>query len=425
MNNAAIEPGLLSIFRLLIGVNLFWALLRVNVNDQYLQTPLVLVVSIGLPVFLLLYLWPYWHRYLGRAFLPIAFCIALIAPLLDHYLSFQLTVPIELTGEVYAAMILRRSSIETLLLVILIGWHYRWQIAVVLISAGYLLEIVILWVLIDNLRIVYPRPPLIMMLLPMGMIFAGGVAAWLLNRLQDQRLALAVANDKIASYAATIEQLTISQERNRMARELHDTLAHSLSGATVQQEAVVALWEEDPPAARAMLYKSLQTTRSGLMEARRALEELRAAPLDDLGLGLALESLAKEIAQRANITLHCELPKRIAALSPAIEQCIYRVAQESMTNVLRHAQATEMTLCLTQENGQICLTITDNGRGFDTFAHPKERFGLTGMRERAEMAGGYIAIDSRPNQGTTVQLTLPQGDILAQRRYNEVSGEAS
>src|SRR5947208_742021 len=120
----------------------------------------------------------------------------------------------------------------------------------------------------------------------MAVTGVGLVLAWLIDRQREQRAALAEANRKLAQYAAATEQLATSQERNRLARELHDTLAHSLSGVTVQLEAVQALWELNPMEARRMLDQALQHTRGGLNEARRALQALRASPLEDLGLAL-------------------------------------------------------------------------------------------------------------------------------------------
>jgi signal transduction histidine kinase len=107
--------------------------------------------------------------------------------------------------------------------------------------------------------------------------------SWLMKRQREQRQALAAANQKLAQYVATTEQLAVSQERNRLARDLHDTLAHSLSGVSVQLEAVQALWDVNAGAARKMLDQATANTRSGLTEARRALHALRAKPLEDMG----------------------------------------------------------------------------------------------------------------------------------------------
>src|SRR5439155_20678930 len=128
-------------------------------------------------------------------------------------------------------------------------------------------------------------------------------------------------------HAGTLESLAVSRERNRMARELHDTLAHTLSGLSVQLETVEAYWDVEPRTAHAMLDRALEATRDGLQETRRALKALRASPLDDLGLGLALRRMAESAVARANIELDLEIPEQVPPLAPDVEHCIYRVAQ--------------------------------------------------------------------------------------------------
>ena len=144
---------------------------------------------------------------------------------------------------------------------------------------------------------------------------------------QFQREQLTVANRQLRRQAIQREELTISRERNRLARELHDTLAHSLSGVTVQIEATRALWSSNPEAAEVMLSRADDMARTGLTEARRALQSLRATPLQDLGLGLALQAMGEEVAARAGATLNTELPPHLATnLDSHVEQNLYRIA---------------------------------------------------------------------------------------------------
>jgi len=204
-----------------------------------------------------------------------------------------------------------------------------------------------------------------------------------------------------------LEDLTISRERNRMARELHDTLAHTLSALAVQLETVKAYWEVDPMAAQGMLDKSLETTRSGLQETRRALKSLRASPLDDLGLVLALRKMAEETAARANLRLELSLPDQPVSDSAEGAHAIYRVAQEAMANAAHHAQAQTLAVRLSVNGSGLSLEVRDDGQGFNrqqgqTAGH----FGLAGMVERAQLAGGQLTIDSRPGRGTTIRLVI-------------------
>jgi two-component system NarL family sensor kinase len=190
-----------------------------------------------------------------------------------------------------------------------------------------------------------------------------------------------------------------------MARELHDTLAHSLSAVAVQLEAVDSALTTAPDEARTILGKALAQTRSGLTETRRAMQELRASPLDDLGLALAIQNLALITAQRAGVVATVELPERAPNLSPAVEQGVYRIAQEALTNAARHAGATQLKVTLAC-NGAVALTIADNGRGFDTETVAGDHMGVQLMRERAAMLGGILEIASAPGAGTTVRLVI-------------------
>lgn len=222
-----------------------------------------------------------------------------------------------------------------------------------------------------------------------------------------QRQSLQQANTELAHYAATLERLTVSQERNRMARELHDTLAHTLSGMAVQLEAVQTLLDSSPAEARVMLAKAVTSTRNGLTETRRALQSLRASPLEDLGLALALRDLAETASARAGLRLEWNLPETLPKLSSDVEQGIYRVAQEAFQNIARHATARQVRVNWSRQNETVTLTISDDGRGFSAEeVDGKGHFGLRGMRERASMLGADLELISHPGQGTTVKLIL-------------------
>jgi len=224
---------------------------------------------------------------------------------------------------------------------------------------------------------------------------------------RTQRQTLAEANRLLVDHAATLEQLTISRERNRLAHELHDTLAHTLSAVAVQLEAVDSTWEANPAKAHELLHKSLAQTRSGLTETRRALQALRASPLEDLGLALAVRALAESTAQRGPIALEFTADAPLENLSPNQEQQIYRIAQEALTNVLKHAGARTLRVQLGSVDGQTRLTVTDDGQGIDRNANGADgHYGLQGMRERAALIGAILAIESSPGQGTTVRLTF-------------------
>jgi len=233
------------------------------------------------------------------------------------------------------------------------------------------------------------------------------VLALLVNRQRIQRHALAEANLKLTTYAATAERLAVSQERIRLAQELHDTLAHSLSAVTVQLEAAEAIWDMDAAKARTMVDGALGNTRSGLTEARRALQALRAGPLEEVGLRVAVGNLARSMAARSNLELELTMPDELPRLTQAEEHCLYRVAQEALSNVARHARATQVRVALQLTRGHLTLTIADDGRGFDVATVNGGHYGLKGLRERAELVGASLDIVSAQPHGTTLTLSAP------------------
>jgi signal transduction histidine kinase len=267
-------------------------------------------------------------------------------------------------------------------------------------------------------------------------VLIGYIVCHLMTEQRAQRQELDKANRTLVRYAATLEQLSISQERNRLARELHDTLAHTLSALAVQLDAMATVWAQMPPKARTMLQRALAMTRTGLDDTRRALGALRATPLKDMGLALAVSQLAEEAAVRSGLTLHLDVVDSLGSLEPEVEQGYYRVAQEAIENVLKHAQARSLRVALGWEQdggdvGSLLLEVADDGCGFsvetweavpvlDGRQHvdrvsdgrtSSERvlgdtstFGIKGMQERAELIGATLEVKSKRGQGTTIRL---------------------
>lgn len=348
-------------------------------------------------------LWSRGRAWCGRTLVPLAIGLLSVAPVIMAQL-----VTMRLPGSPSSGpeAILLRTTPLLFMALVLTAWQYGWR-AVVVFSGGIALFTL-------GLHLFFYRPggsPLLppvtaVIMQTISFLVVGYFISALMRRLRQQQESLARANAQLADYAATLEELTISRERNRMARELHDTLAHTLSALSVQLETVHAYWEVDPAGAQRMLETSLAATRSGLQETRRALKSLRASPLDDLGVALALRQLAAETAARANLRLDVSIPEHLPALAPAVEQCIYRVAQEAAANVAHHANARTLTVQLSCD-GDVVLRVSDDGQGFDPQqAKTAGHFGLSGMRERAHVVGGELTIASRPGQGTTVQLTM-------------------
>jgi signal transduction histidine kinase len=290
---------------------------------------------------------------------------------------------------------------------LLVAWQYKWPY-VLLVIAG---------ITAINLGIAFsfstPGAPLFqgvtMVILIQAVVFlAVGVSiSFLMTRLRAQQKSLEEANLRLTHHASALEQLATSRERNRLALELHDTLAHTLSALSVQLETLKAYWNVDEATARNILEQSLQATHQGLDETRRTLKALRASPLDDLGLVLALKKLVGDAAQRAGLALEMPEPDALPALSPDVEQCIYRVTQEAVANAAKHANARKLKVKLEPADGKVILTVQDDGAGFDVKQGVENgHYGLAGMQDRAKLVGGDLEVISKPGEGTTVRLTI-------------------
>jgi two-component system NarL family sensor kinase len=163
-----------------------------------------------------------------------------------------------------------------------------------------------------------------------------------------------------------------------------------------------------------MLDRADDTVRTGLTEARRALQALRASPLQDSGLVPALQGLAENAAERTGASLELRIPTKIEGnLSPVVEQGVYRIAQEALENVVRHAGARSIVLALEQDSHVLRLTIEDDGEGLDVESlqafegEGKNRLGIQGMQERAIHIGGQLTVNSQPERGTQISLAVP------------------
>ena len=412
MKRQPLEPGLLLTLRVysivsLLVLQLLWNTLGPLLNSRTFSGWSFITPSTPIHLFLILYTtFPWWQRRMGRAFLPVALILIGVQAIGGSYIILYWFTPAS-SMELTTLSLMLRLWVNFQFLVLFVGWQYhpRW----VLISGiGLsLLDAALAFPLIRQNATLYPFYISIVVGRLFSVTAVGFSMAWMVNRQREHRAALADANRKLALYAATTEQLAVSQERNRMARELHDTLAHSLSGVIVQLEAIEALWDVNAAGARKIVSQVHQSARSGLTEVRRALYSLRASPLEDLGLGLAISDLAQSVAVRADLKLHLDLSDHIENIPPDVEQCVYRVAQEALANVARHAKAKSLQVSLARPNGHLILNIQDDGQGFDSIHVDETRYGLKGLRERAEMIGGTLHIETKLHHGTSVQLSVP------------------
>lgn len=219
-------------------------------------------------------------------------------------------------------------------------------------------------------------------------------------------LSIAIERSRLFAHSA---QVSIVEERNRLAREIHDTLAQGLTGVSLQLESADALLEANaaPERVRKAVRQALSLTRSNLEEARRSVLDLRAAPLEGRTLMKALEALASEVSSRGKTRVRFEGVGDDRSLPVRIEAGLYRIAQEALANVSQHANARQARLRLEITAEQVQLRIEDDGQGFEPAQTPKDRYGLIGMNERARLLGGTLCLESSPGTGTCLEVCIP------------------
>jgi signal transduction histidine kinase len=232
------------------------------------------------------------------------------------------------------------------------------------------------------------------------------IVSVLAERERAQHAHLEAAHQRLQRHAATVEQLAVSRERNRMARELHDTLAHSLSALTVQLEALRTLLKNDADAAEPVVGELADLARHGLEESRQAIQALRREPVEVLGLANALRDMLGAFQARTGIPASLAVSGEGLDLTTAEAQTLYRIAEEALINVERHAAAQKVEVRLACGSERVDLVIRDDGAGFDPQGVNPDRYGLTGMAERASMVGASLEVRSRPGGGTEVWCTL-------------------
>jgi two-component system NarL family sensor kinase len=222
---------------------------------------------------------------------------------------------------------------------------------------------------------------------------------------------LSIAIERARLFSRTAE-FGAAEERNRLAREIHDTLAQGLAAITLQLETADALLEggADAQRTRQPIQNALALARANLEEARRSVLDLRAAPLEGRTLPEALAALAEEYAKKSKLELAFTTTGENRALPFRVEASLYRIAQEALNNVNQHASAKQLTVTLGMQPDQVTLLIEDDGRGFDPSQTPEGRYGLIGLNERARLLGGTFELCSTPGSGTRIQVTIPLKD---------------
>jgi len=216
-----------------------------------------------------------------------------------------------------------------------------------------------------------------------------------------------------------VEDLALIAERQRLARELHDTLAQGLVGLTMQLETIDALLlKQQANQARAIVQQAMTRARATITEARAAIEDLRAETQNAQSFPQAVQGEIQRFTSATGICCACSLPETLL-LPPALYEHLLRLVAEGLMNIARHAQATRAWVCANCDHQGLTFEIGDDGIGFDPEAAGRQaghgnsgtsHYGLLGLRERARLLQGQLQIISAPGKGTTIRLQLPGTD---------------
>ena len=408
-NGTMIEPGLIRVFKIftLMQIGLFVALVGMDVIWFNFFTPVIQarnVVSLVVWTFLFGYLsWPRLHKLLKRYYLPLALVVSSVFPMISNQPILKLTIQKNLPGIVISVWQLLPALFTPL---VLIAWQYPFKVVVLFCLYTGIFDFYLLSVISQSVYL----PLWIMIGLISSRTISFGVVGYMISTLMAnqriQRQTIQQANMQLIKQADALEHLTLTRERNRLARDLHDTLAHTLSGMAVNLEAIKIVVPEDQEEVQKMLDNSLVAARKGLNDTRRALRDLRPTQLEDMGLSGALHMILETAAERGELRLSMQVSERIPPLLPDTEQAIYRIAQEGLENIVRHANAGKIQFKLEfPPEGGFLMEISDDGVGIaKTGQQDQDHYGIRGMQERAASIGAELRISKAESGGTLITL---------------------
>lgn len=292
--------------------------------------------------------------------------------------------------------------------------------AIIAVVAGYLLLLAV------NMMILERRTPLLFSLqssiwyAAVILFVVGYIIVYLYQlRIHSQ---LQVAHADLKASAARIEELTLVNERQRLARELHDTLAQGLAGVLMQLEVANAhLSQHHMTSAQEIIHQAIYGAREALVDARSSIDDLRARTTGASELSAAVQKEIHRFTATTGIPCTSEIPQRVCA-SPILREHIVGILCEGLTNITRHAQAHQVWVSLVQRDDTLEMEVRDDGIGFDpaVVATQPWHYGLIGLRERAHLVNGHLAIRSVPGMGTSVRLRVVVGQ---QARETPESGQ--
>ena len=217
---------------------------------------------------------------------------------------------------------------------------------------------------------------------------------------------LAAAHEQLQQYALQIEDLAAVRERNRIARDIHDSLGHALTALSVQLQTASKLWQHNPAKAEPFLVQAQRLSTTAMKEVRQSVSALRADAREEQPLEEAIKSLVDDFRQGTDIvtstTINLSTP-----VPPQVVKTLYRIVQEALTNIYKHAQATEVKVQVSTTPDNVRLCIEDDGKGFRLDQQHITGFGLQGMRERVAALDGELQLEAEPKAGCHITVDLP------------------
>jgi signal transduction histidine kinase len=251
----------------------------------------------------------------------------------------------------------------------------------------------------------------------LGVLLAGGVFSYIIARdISKQTLELQGSFEQLRALAGRLQNIR-EEERKRVAREIHDQLGQALTAIKLDVSSLVHEIPEDQRRQSTRPQTILKLVDETIQSVRRIATELRPGMLDDLGLVATLEWAGEEFGSRTGTECRLDLPPDDIVVDPETAVAIFRIFQETLTNVARHANAKEVKARLTIEDDNLTLEVHDNGSGI-----PREKLqkgkslGVLGMRERATLLGGDLSITGNPGKGTTVRVWIPQASGVSKEK---------
>jgi signal transduction histidine kinase len=242
----------------------------------------------------------------------------------------------------------------------------------------------------------------------LSLFFALKLVSTLLSERQTKEQ-LAIAHRQLQQYALQVEDLAAVQERNRIAREIHDSLGHTLTAQNIQLQTAVKLWQRDLNQAQGFIEQAQRLAAIAMQEVRCSVSTLRADVAEVVSLEGSIAALVDDFRQGTGIAVSADINIQTST-PPEVNRALYRILQEALTNISKYAEATTVEVQMHSIADRMKLTIADNGKGFDP-TQEKAGFGLQGMRERVAALDGHLRIESAPKKGCRIQVELPLQNV--------------